>query len=65
MSTKLTKKFEIVNYTFGIFKDIALDDFICQVLEKEPDYELFQVIEGTYWHPGGTENYRQLLLKRK
>lgn len=62
---KLTKKFELVNYNFGIFQDIPLDEFICQILDEEPEYDLFQVISGKYWYPGGSSEWRQLLLKRK
>jgi len=65
MSNRLTKQFEIVNYKFGIFTDIPLDEFICNVLEEEPQYDLFQVIDGAYATLGGVTHYRYLLLKRK
>jgi len=62
---KLTRQYEIVNYNFGIFQDIPLVDFIEKTLIDEPEYDLFQVVDGAYWCPGGTVSYRQLILKRK
>jgi len=65
MKKKLTKKFELVNYNFGIISNIPLDDFICQILDEEPQYDLFQVVDGVYATMGIVEHYRYLLLKRR
>ena len=62
---KLTRKFEIVTYQYGLLSDIPSADFINQVMEQEPEYDLFQIISGSYWAPGGTEHWFQLVLKRK
>ena len=62
---KLTRQYEIVDYNFGIFQDISLVDFIEMVLQQEPEYDLFQIIDNKYWYPAGTQSYRCLVLKRK
>jgi len=56
------KKCKIVNYRFGIFKDIPLEDFINQVLEEEQGYELKQVVDYSFWTPAGFEYVRYLVL---
>jgi len=57
------KKIKIVNYRFGIFKDIPLEDFINQILSEEPEYDLLQVVDYDYWTPAGFEYIRYLILK--
>jgi len=57
------KKIKIVNYQFGIFKDVSLEDFINQILDEEPEYDLFQVVDYEYWTMAGFERCRYLVLK--
>jgi len=60
------KTFKVVNYKFGIISNLNIDDFIELVLKDEPQYDLFQVIDYSFWALGqGITNVRYLILKLK
>jgi len=59
------KPYKIVNYKYGIFKNIPLEQFIELLLVEEPDYGLFQVIEYYVFQLGGGYTVTRVILKLK
>jgi len=59
------KKYIVINYRYGIFKNIELEEFINLMLIENPEYELFQVIEYFIFQLGGGNSVRKLILKLK
>jgi len=60
------KKYKVVEYRFGIFGNISLEQFINQTLQQEPDYDLFQASSYEYYIFGtGIVNVRYLILVSK
>jgi len=60
------KPYKIVNYKWGIISNLELEQFIELVLAQELDYDLFQVVDYSYWQLGsGTVSVRYLILKLK
>jgi len=57
------KQFKIINYRYGIFSNIPLEDFIEQVVTDFPDYELFQVVKNS-WATMGQEYHELMLVLR-
>jgi len=61
--TTMNKKYIVVEYTYGIFKNLSLGEWLDSLDGTFPDYELFQVLENSYWTPAGFENSRKAILK--
>jgi len=59
------KKYLVINYKYGIFSDIELEEFIDMMLFENPEYDLFQVVEYYIFEFGSSYTVRKLILKLK
>jgi len=59
----MKKEFKVIEYTFGLFKNIPLEDFLNDIEDHE--WGVFQVLETEYWQPGGSEKRLRVVMKRR
>jgi len=59
------KKYIVITYKFGIFKNYSIEEFIELMLLENPKYDLFQILENKTWTPAGFENSREFIFKLK
>jgi len=59
------KKYIVIKYEFGIFKNYSIEEFIELMLLENPKYDLFQILENRIWTPAGFENSREFIFKLK
>lgn len=58
-------KYLVKTWRFGLIQNLSLEQWLNQVEQENPGYEVFDVLVGTYWAPGGGESWREIILIKK
>jgi len=61
--TTMNKKYITVMYQYGLLKNLTTEEWLNTLITRFPEYDLFQVLSGTYWEPGsGVVSYLEAIL---
>jgi len=61
--TTMNKKYITVTYQYGLFKNLTTEEWLNTLMTRFPEYDLFQVLSGTYWALGsGVVSYLEAIL---
>jgi len=58
-------KYLVKTWRFGLMQNLSLEGWLNKVEEENPGYEVFNVLVGNYWAPGGGESWREIILRKK
>jgi len=60
---KKQDQFKVISYRYGLFKNHTLEEFLNEI--ETDEWGVFQVLQDTWWYPGGTEHTLQIVMKRR